>query len=133
MSENIRVISIVGKYLEHARIYYFKHSEVPIYFASADLMPRNLERRVELMTPIFEENLANKLFNIIKIQSEDNAKAHELGADGEYKKLSAKEGDKPRNSQKMLEEDTNTLYTSLKREERAVKAKKLASRMFKES
>ena len=133
VSENIRVISIVGKYLEHARIYYFKHSEVPIYFASADLMPRNLERRVELMTPIFEENLANKLFNIIKIQSEDNAKAHELGADGEYKKLSAKEGDKPRNSQKMLEEDTNTLYTSLKREERAVKAKKLASRMFKES
>ena len=133
VSENIRVISIVGKYLEHARIYYFKHSEAPIYFASADLMPRNLERRVELMTPIFEENLANKLFNIIKIQSEDNAKAHELGADGEYKKLSAKEGDKPRNSQKMLEEDTNTLYTSLKREERAVKAKKLASRMFKES
>lgn len=133
VSENIRVISIVGKYLEHARIYYFKHSEVPIYFASADLMPRNLERRVELMTPVFEEELANKLFNIIKIQSEDNAKAHELGVDGEYKKLSAKEGEKPINSQKMLEENTNTLYTSLKREEKAVKAKKLASKMFKES
>ena len=96
-------------------------------------MPRNLERRVELMTPVFEEELANKLFNIIKIQSEDNVKAHALGVDGEYKKLSAKEGEKPINSQKILEENTNTLYTSLKREEKAVKAKKLASKMFKES
>ncbi len=133
VSENIRVISIVGKYLEHARIYYFKHAEVPIYFASADLMPRNLERRVELMTPVFTEELANKLFGIIKVQSEDNMKAHELKSNGEYTKLSPKEGEKPLNSQKMLEELTSSLYSSLKREERAVKAKKLASRMFKES
>lgn len=133
VSENIRVISIVGKYLEHARIYYFKHAKVQIYFASADLMPRNLERRVELMTPIFEDNLADKLFGIIKIQSEDNAKAHELQSDGEYIKLAPKEGEKPTNSQKMLEDHTNTLYASLKREAEEVKAKKLAKRMLKES
>lgn len=68
VSENIRVVSIVGKYLEHARIYYFKHAEVPIYFASADLMPRNLERRVELMTPIFDDELANKLLKLSKLK-----------------------------------------------------------------
>lgn len=133
VSENIRVISIVGKYLEHARIYYFKHAEVPIYFASADLMPRNLERRVELMTPIFDDKLANKLFRILNIQNEDNAKAHILKNNGEYIKLTPKDNEKALNSQKMLEEHTNTLYSSLKQEERAVQAKKLANRMFKES
>ena len=104
-----------------------------MYFASADLMPRNLERRVELMTPIFNDALANKLFEIIKIQSEDNVKAHELCSNGEYIKLSPKQDEKPINSQKAIEEHTNMLYSSLKQEERAVKARKLASRMFKES
>ena len=133
VSENIRVVSIVGKYLEHARIYYFKHAEVPIYFASADLMPRNLERRVELMTPIFDDELANKLFGVIKIQSEDNAKAHELDSKGEYVKLAPKDNEKLINSQKILEEHTSALYSSLKQEKQAIKAKRLAGRMLKES
>ena len=132
VSENIRVVSIVGKYLEHARIYYFKHAKTPIYFASADLMPRNLERRVELMTPIYEEELANKLFSIIKIQSEDNTKAYELKSDGEYIKLKASDNENSINSQKMLEEHTDTMYFSLKKDEN-LRAKKLANRMFKES
>ena len=131
VSENIRVISIVGKYLEHARIYYFKHAKPQIYFASADLMPRNLERRVELMTPVFEEALAEKLFGIIRLQSEDNTNAHELQEDGEYKKLVS--NGKNINSQKILEDYTNTTYTSLKREEEEIKAKRLARRMFRES
>lgn len=131
VSENIRVISIVGKYLEHARIYYFKHAKPQIYFASADLMPRNLERRVELMTPVFEEVLAEKLFGIIRLQSEDNTNAHELQEDGEYKKLVS--NGKNINSQKILEDYTNTTYTSLKREEEEIKAKRLARRMFRES
>lgn len=131
VSENIRVISIVGKYLEHARIYYFKHAKPQIYFASADLMPRNLERRVELMTPVFEESLAEKLFGIIRLQSEDNTNAHELQEDGEYKKLVS--NGKSINSQKILEDYTNATYTSLKREEEEIKAKRLARRMFRES
>ena len=131
VSENIRVISIVGKYLEHARIYYFKHAKPQIYFASADLMPRNLERRVELMTPVFEEALAEKLFGIIRLQSEDNTNAHELQEDGEYKKLVS--NGKNINSQKILEDYTNTTYASLKREEEEIKAKRLARRMFRES
>lgn len=133
VSENIRVISIVGKYLEHARIYYFKNAQVPIYFASADLMPRNLERRVELMTPIYEEELANKLLDIVTLQSQDNTKAHQLLSDGEYIKLKAGDNENCINSQKALEEHTNTLYTSLKKEEQASKARKLAIRLFKES
>lgn len=133
VSENIRVISIVGKYLEHARIYYFKHSKPQIYFASADLMPRNLERRVELMTPIFQQDLADKLFGILKIQSEDNAKSHELQSNGEYKKLSPNAGEKAINSQKILEDYTNSTYISLKREEEEVKAKKLSRQMLKKS
>lgn len=132
VSENIRVVSIVGKYLEHARIYYFKNATPQIYFASADLMPRNLERRVELMTPVFEKNLTDKLFGIIRLQSEDNSQAHELQSNGEYKKLSPIDGKKI-NSQKILEDYTNATYTSLKREEEEVKAKKLARRMFRES
>lgn len=133
ISDNIRVISIVGKYLEHARIYYFKHAKPQIYFASADLMPRNLERRVELMTPIFDENLADKLFGIISLQSQDNTKAHELLENGEYQKLTPKDKEATINSQKILEDHTNTTYSSLKQEEAEVKAKKLARRMFKES
>ena len=95
-------------------------------------MPRNLERRVELMTPVFEKNLADKLFGIIRLQSEDNSQAHELQSNGEYKKLSPIDGKKI-NSQKILEDYTNATYTSLKREEEEVKAKKLARRMFRES
>lgn len=133
VSENIRVISIVGKYLEHARIYYFKHSKPQIYFASADLMPRNLERRVELMTPISDKDQADKLFGIIKLQSEDNVCAHELNSDGTYTKLTPKDNESAVNSQKMLEDYINSVYHSLKREEKETKAKKLARRMFKES
>ena len=133
VSENIRVISIVGKYLEHARIYYFKHSKPQIFFASADLMPRNLERRVELMTPISDKDQADKLFGIIKLQSEDNVCAHELNSDGTYTKLTSKDNESAINSQKMLEDYINSVYHSLKREEKEIKARKLARRMFKES
>lgn len=130
VSENIRVISIIGKYLEHARIYYFENDKTQIYFASADLMPRNLERRVELMTPVSDKNMASKLFDIIKLQCEDNVGAHELGSDGEYTRLSPQSGQKAVNSQKVLEEYTNSVYNALKREE---KAKKLAKRLNLES
>ena len=88
VSENIRVISIVGKYLEHARIYYFKNAPTPIYFASADIMPRNLERRIEILTPSISEEIARKLLEIVTIQLKDNLQAHELQSNGEYKKLS---------------------------------------------
>jgi polyphosphate kinase len=87
ISENIKVSSIIGKYLEHARIYYFKNDKVKCYIASADLMPRNLLRRIELMTPILEEKLSQKVEQILMLQLADNSLRWELQADGNYTKI----------------------------------------------
>lgn len=87
VSENITVRSIVGDYLEHSRIFYFENDLTPeIYMASADWMPRNLERRVEIMFPVEDERLKQKVMHILNLQFEDNVKAHIMGEDGIYKK-----------------------------------------------
>lgn len=112
ISENIRVISIVGKYLEHARIFYFKHSSPEIYISSADWMPRNLERRLELMTPIFNESLKNKMIDILNVQLNDTSLAFELQNDGEYAKLTS---ENPLNSQEFLEEYYNKLAKNIRK------------------
>lgn len=112
ISENIRVISIVGKYLEHARIFYFKHSSPEIYISSADWMPRNLERRLELMTPIFNESLKNKMIDILNVQLNDTSLAFELQNDGEYVKLTS---ENPLNSQEFLEEYYNKLAKNIRK------------------
>ena len=130
VSENIRVISIVGKYLEHARIFYFKHASPQIYIASADWMPRNLERRIELMTPIFDQNIAERLTEILQIQLKDNVKARELLPNGDYVKVPTQ---KPKiNSQLLMEEYAKLLYASHEKNT-ANKAKRLARRLLKES
>ncbi len=130
VSENIRVISIVGKYLEHARIFYFKHSNPQIYISSADWMPRNLERRVELLTPIYDATIAEKLYGILQLQIGDNCLARELKENGEYIRLTPEKS--PVDSQKMMEDYVNSLYSSIKKEE-PNKVKRLESRLFKES
>lgn len=112
ISENIRVISIVGKYLEHARIFYFKHSSPEIYISSADWMPRNLERRLELMTPIFNESLKNKMIDILNVQLNDTSLAFELQNDGEYVKLTS---ENPLNSQEFLEDYYNKLAKNIRK------------------
>lgn len=86
LSENIRVRSIVGRYLEHSRIYYFYNDgNEDIYCASADWMQRNLNRRVEIMFPIDDKEIKEKIKGILKIQLEDNMRAY-IQYDGEYKK-----------------------------------------------
>ena len=115
ISENIRVISIVGKYLEHSRIFYFKHSSPSIYISSADWMPRNLEKRFELMTPIYEEALAIKLLDLLNLQLNDNVLAWELHANGEYILRHPPEDTKPINSQIFLENYVNRLYKATKK------------------
>ena len=85
VSENIRVMSIVGRYLEHSRIFYFHNDgQEEIYLGSADWMPRNLNRRVEAVTPVEEPSLVNKLKEILEIMLADNRYAWELQADGTY-------------------------------------------------
>ena len=88
LSENIAVRSIVGNFLEHSRIFYFENDGYPeIYMGSADWMPRNLDRRVEIMFPILDEKLKEKAMHILNVQLSDNLKAHVLGPDGTYSKI----------------------------------------------
>jgi polyphosphate kinase len=85
ISENIRVISIVGRFLEHSRIFYFYNSgQEEIYIGSADWMPRNLDRRVEAITPIHDPEIAKDLEEILGIMLADNLQAWELQPDGTY-------------------------------------------------
>ncbi|RDU59029.1 RNA degradosome polyphosphate kinase [Helicobacter marmotae] len=131
ISENIRVFSIVGKYLEHARIYYFKHDSVGVYFASADIMPRNLERRVEILTPSLNADMSKRLMEILQMQLSDNVQIYELQSNGEYQKPAPAQ--KPFSSQLAYEEYVNAIYGDSVCNDEMDKAKKLAKRMLKES
>ena len=85
VSENIRVRSIVGRFLEHSRIYYFHNGgEEKIYLSSADLMPRNLDRRVEILFPVEEKNLGSRIKEVLQAYLKDTVKARLLLADGTY-------------------------------------------------
>ena len=88
ISENITVRSIVGTFLEHARIFYFHNNgQEEYYMASADWMPRNLDKRVEILFPVEDKDIQKELEHILDIQMEDNVKAHVLQADGTYEKV----------------------------------------------
>ena len=87
LSENISVRSIVGNFLEHSRIFYFHNDGSPeVYMGSADWMPRNLDRRVEIMFPVEDEGLKEQVIHILQVELEDNVKAHILQPDGTYEK-----------------------------------------------
>lgn len=93
---NIKIRSIIGNFLEHARIFYFENGGTPEYYcSSADWMPRNLERRVEILFPIEDEGLRKKLDFILETQLRDNVKAFDLQEDGSYlrRKDQTKTGD----------------------------------------
>ena len=97
-TENIRIISIVGRFLEHSRIYIFGNSKRRKYYiASADFMTRNTVRRVEVAAPIYDERLQNKLQDMFDIMLADNQKARYLDAEGNYHRVINEEA--PLNSQ----------------------------------
>jgi len=85
VSEHIRVVSIVGRFLEHSRIFAFERDgDCTVYIGSADLMPRNLDTRVELLTPVLEESLRGDLIDTLDRCFADNMNAWELGEDGTW-------------------------------------------------
>ena len=87
LSENIEVRSIVGEFLEHARIFIFENDgSEEIYMGSADWMPRNLDRRVEILFPVLREELKDRIRKYMELELEDNLKAHVLQPDGTYEK-----------------------------------------------
>jgi polyphosphate kinase len=96
-SENIRVISVVGRFLEHSRIYAFGHGAAHgVYLGSADLMERNLDRRVEVVFPVEDEELASSIRDvIIPGYFRDTANAWELNADGVYRRIEPTLGEEP--------------------------------------
>jgi polyphosphate kinase len=104
VSENIRVRSIVGRFLEHSRIYWFGNDGEPeLYCASADWLERNLLHRVETCFPILDEDLARRVFKeALQNYLDDNTNAWVLEADGEYRKLSPAEGEAPHSAQATL-------------------------------
>ena len=102
MSENIRVISVIGRFLEHSRIYYFHHNgKSQIYCGSADLMRRNLDRRVEILFPV--EDVALKRYirdELLEVYLRDTADAHLLLPDGRYCRIEPLPGEAPFSAQK---------------------------------
>lgn len=105
LSENIHVRSIVGNFLEHSRIFYFENDGTPqIFMGSADWMPRNLDKRVEIVFPVEDEALKEAVYHILEVELEDNVKAHILQPDGTYEKQD-KRGKVLVNSQKQFCEE----------------------------
>ena len=130
VSENIKVVSIIGKYLEHPRTFYFKNDAHQVYISSADWMPRNLVRRIELLTAIKDEASKAKIIQILQLQCADNVLAHELQNNGSYVKL--KSDGKNINSHKLMEDYVNRIAKATKKESQSTVAQ-LASRLYKES
>ncbi|MCB9456839.1 MAG: polyphosphate kinase 1 [Anaerolineaceae bacterium] len=107
-SENIRVISIIGRFLEHSRIYYFQNAPMDkrIYLGSADLMRRNLLNRVEVVFPILDTRIQNQILRILETNLSDNYLAWELQPDDTYYHLQPGEGEPVINSQAIFMEDS---------------------------
>ncbi len=103
VSENIRVISIIGRFLEHSRIYYFNNDGDPVVLiGSADWMTRNLDRRVEVITPIEDPEISKDLQEILGIMLSDNRQAWDMQSDGSYKQRRPQPGTNEESTQQIL-------------------------------
>jgi polyphosphate kinase len=103
LSENIQVVSIIDRYLEHARIFAFRQGGSPeVFISSADFMNRNLSKRVELLVPVQDSAARKRLLGILEYHFADNAQSHELQNDGSYRRLSPSGKAKPQRSQALF-------------------------------
>ena len=104
MSENITVRSITGRFLEHSRIFYFyNEGHEDVYLASADWMPRNLNRRVELLFPVEDPDCRARVMEVLEVELADTVRANFLQPDGSYKKLDLRGKEKIDSQQKLIE------------------------------
>ena len=103
VSDSIRVVSVVDHFLEHSRVFSFHNGGDPeLYLSSADWMPRNLDRRVELMFPILDAGLRQRALDLLMLPFRDTTHAHALEPDGSYSPLAPRPGEKPLRSQEYL-------------------------------
>ena len=121
LSENIRVVSIVGRFLEHSRVYYFENAgDIVLYLSSADWMPRNLIRRVEVAFPIEEPGLRNEIVNeILPAFLKDRVKARELQADGTYVRIRPHPGEEASQAQLYFRQRSRRQATRLAESKKA--------------
>ena len=106
ISENITVTSIVGRFLEHSRIYWFHHNgENKVYLSSADMMTRNMIKRVEILFPVYASDAKARIINIMNTQLEDTAKARIQDSNGKYHYKEFDRGEDPINSQEIFLKD----------------------------
>ena len=105
ISENIRVRSVVGRFLEHSRIFYFENGgDAELFIGSADWMSRNLDRRVEVVAPVKSNELKTYLKDVVlDAYLRDNVKARELKPDGSYERVGAGEGEERLNCQEYFQ------------------------------
>ena len=104
MSENITVRSITGRFLEHSRIFYFyNEGHEDVYLASADWMPRNLNRRVELLFPVEDPDCRARVMEVLEVELADTVRAHFLAPDGTYHKLDLRGKEKLDSQQKLID------------------------------
>jgi polyphosphate kinase len=108
VSENIEVISIVDRFLEHARIYYFHNGgDDEVYLASADWMTRNLDKRIEIMFPVENDEHKRTVLGALRAMFRDNVKARRLGNDGVYKRVRRAKGETPLRVQQFLQDEAH--------------------------
>ena len=107
LSENIRVVSIVGRYLEHSRAFYFQNAppDKRVYLGSADMMRRNLYNRVEVVFPVMDERIQQQVLDVLSTELKDNLDGWELGADGNYRRLEPAPDEAPVRSQNVFMEE----------------------------
>ena len=132
LSENIRVVSLVGRFLEHARIYYFKNNGQEQYFiGSADLMKRNLERRVEVIAPVESPVLQAQLREILNLQLTDRRGVWDMQPDGSYTRRQPESKEEKRSAQELLIEKSEKRLAEARRLYKKQYSKKIAKRKGK--
>jgi len=118
LSDNIRVFSVLGQFLEHSRIYYFKNGNQPEYYiGSADAMKRNLEHRVEVLVPVEDPELQGELRNIIDTLLSDQHSIWQMNSDGSYVQQQGKSPTAESSQQALIRQTAERLWeaTRLKR------------------
>lgn len=116
ISENIEVHSIVGRFLEHSRLFYFYNGgKEDVFISSADWMPRNLNERVELMTPVEFPPHKERIKRILKVYFDDNVKAYAMNSDGSYRYLADERQGKPVNAQDTCQRQAERLASERKK------------------
>jgi polyphosphate kinase len=121
LSSRIEVINIVDRYLEHARIIAFHHGgDEKVFIASADWMPRNLDRRVELLIPVEDPRCRDQLISILETYFRDNVKARRLNSDGTQQRVKTKRGDTPFRAQQSLFEAAKESFKRARQQRRTM-------------